>query len=114
MAVEIRMPQLGLTMEEGTIEKWFKAVGDKVAKDEPIAEISTDKLTNEIESEVDGEILAIIAEEGETIAVQGLLCIIGEPGEKYDSNQTEEKPKEEAIEEVKKEEEPKATETEAS
>jgi len=94
MAVEVRMPQLGLTMEEGTIEKWFKSVGDKVAKDEAIAEISTDKLTNEIESEVEGEILAILAEEGETVAVQGLLCIIGKPGEKIVQESTPTKPKE--------------------
>ena len=95
MAVEIRMPQLGLTMEEGTIEKWFKSVGDKVAKDEPIAEISTDKLTNEIESEAEGEILAIMAEEGETVTVQGLLCVVGAPGEQYDGNQKKESLKEE-------------------
>lgn len=85
MAVEIRMPQLGLTMEEGTIEKWFKAVGDKVAKDEALAEISTDKLTVDLESEAEGVILAIIEEEGSTVSVQGLLCIIGEAGEKIET-----------------------------
>lgn len=101
MAVEVRMPQLGLTMEEGTIEKWFKSVGDKVAKDEALAEISTDKLTNDIESEVDGVILAIRAEEGETVAVQGLLCIIGEPGEKIEQENTPMK-SEEKIKETEK------------
>ena len=85
MAVEIRMPQLGLTMEEGTIEKWFKSVGDNVAKDEALAEISTDKLTVDLESEAEGVILAIIEEEGSTVSVQGLLCIIGEPGEKIET-----------------------------
>lgn len=86
MAVEIRMPQLGLTMTEGTIEKWFKSVGDQVAKDEALAEISTDKLTVDLESEAAGEILAIIETEGSTVDVQGLLCIIGEPGEKLETN----------------------------
>lgn len=84
MATEIKMPQLGLTMTEGTIAAWLKKVGDPVAKGEPIVEITTDKLTNEIESEVDGVLLAIIAEEGEDVPVQGLVAIVGEPGEKVE------------------------------
>ncbi len=111
MAVEIRMPQLGLTMEEGTIEKWFKSVGDKVAKDEALAEISTDKLTVDLESEAEGVILAIMAEEGSTVNVQGLLCIIGESGEKLETEAAkpaEAKPVEESVpvkvEETKNEE----------
>ena len=81
MATEIIMPQLGLTMEEGTIAKWIKQVGDKVAKGDVLVEITTDKLSSEIESEVDGVLLKIVAQEGEDIPVKGLLAIIGEEGE---------------------------------
>ena len=54
MAFEIKMPQLGLTMEEGTVAKWLKQEGDTVKKGDVILEITTDKLTSEIESEGDG------------------------------------------------------------
>ncbi len=81
MAHEVLMPQLGLTMEEGTVSKWLKNKGDAVKAGEVIAEITTDKLTNEIQSEYDGVILEIIAEEGEDIPVKGLLAYIGQPGE---------------------------------
>ena len=81
MAHEVLMPQLGLTMEEGTVSKWIKQKGDAVKAGDVIAEITTDKLTNEIKSEFDGVILDIVAEEGEDIPVKGLLAYIGEPGE---------------------------------
>ncbi len=84
MATEIRMPQLGLTMEEGTIAKWLKREGDKVSVGDLLVEITTDKLSNEIESEVDGYLLKIVAQEGEDIPVKGLIAIIGEEGEKID------------------------------
>ena len=51
MATEIKMPQLGLTMEEGTVERWLKAEGDPVKAGEPLLEITTDKLTNEVAAE---------------------------------------------------------------
>ncbi len=81
MAHEILMPQLGLTMEEGTVSSWLKHEGDAVKAGDAIAEITTDKLTNEIKSEFDGIMLKIVAEEGEDIPVKGLLAYIGEPGE---------------------------------
>lgn len=81
MAFEIKMPQLGLTMEEGTVAKWLKQEGDSVKKGDVLLEITTDKLTSEIESEADGVLLKIVAEEGEDIPVKGLLGYIGEPGE---------------------------------
>ena len=81
MAHEILMPQLGLTMEEGTVSSWLKHEGDAVKAGEAIAEITTDKLTNEIKSEFDGVLLKIVAEEGEDIPVKGLLAYIGEQGE---------------------------------
>lgn len=82
MAAEIRMPQLGLTMTEGTIINWLKQVGDTVKKGEPVLEIETDKLTSEIESEADGVLLAACANEGDDVPVKGLLGVIGTKGEK--------------------------------
>ena len=81
MATEIKMPQLGLTMEEGTVERWLKAEGDAVKEGEPLLEITTDKLTNEVEAEADGVLLKIVAPEGTDVPVQGLLGWIGQPGE---------------------------------
>lgn len=81
MAFEIKMPQLGLTMEEGTVAKWLKQEGDSVKKGDVLLEITTDKLTSEIESEADGVLLKIVAEEGKDVPVKGLLGYIGEAGE---------------------------------
>ena len=80
MAYEVLMPQLGLTMEEGTVSQWIKHEGDEVKTGDVIVEI-TDKLTNEVASEHDGVMLKIVAQEGEDIPVKGLLCYIGQPGE---------------------------------
>ena len=81
MAFELKMPQLGLTMEEGTVSKWVKHEGDAVKTGDVILEITTDKLTNEVTSEVDGTLLKIVAQEGEDIPVKGTLAWIGKPGE---------------------------------
>ena len=81
MAHEILMPQLGLTMEEGTVAAWIKHEGDAVRTGEVILEITTDKLTNEVASEFDGVLLKIVAQEGEDVPVKGLLGYIGQPGE---------------------------------
>ena len=81
MAYEIKMPQFGLTMEEGTVSKWLKNEGDAVKVGDVIMEITTDKLTNEFVSEYEGVLLKIVAQEGEDIPVKGLLCYIGQPGE---------------------------------
>lgn len=85
MATEVIMPQLGLTMEEGTISKWIKQEGDKVNIGDVLVEITTDKLSSEIESEVEGILLKIVAQEGEDIPVKGLIAIIGNEGEKVDA-----------------------------
>lgn len=85
MATEIKMPQLGLTMEEGTVERWLKSVGDEIKAGEPILEITTDKLTNEVEAETDGVLLKIVADEGSDVPVQGILGYIGQPGENIDA-----------------------------
>ncbi len=81
MAFEVKMPQLGLTMEEGTVTRWVKQEGDAVKAGEVLLEITTDKLTSEVESEHDGVLLKIVAQEGEDIPVKGLLAYIGEAGE---------------------------------
>ena len=81
MAYELKMPQLGLTMEEGTVSKWIKKEGDAVKVGDVIVEITTDKLTNEVISETEGTLLKIVAQEGDDIPVKGLLAYIGQPGE---------------------------------
>lgn len=85
MAFEIKMPQLGLTMEEGTVAQWLKQEGDTVKKGDVLLEITTDKLTSEIESEEDGVLIKIVAKEGEDVPVKGLLGYIGEAGETVDA-----------------------------
>lgn len=81
MAYELIMPQLGLTMEEGTVSQWIKREGDEVKVGDIILEITTDKLTNEVVSEYEGTLLKIVAQEGDDIPVKGLLAYIGQPGE---------------------------------
>ena len=81
MAFEVLMPQLGLTMEEGTVSQWVKHEGDTVKTGDVLLEITTDKLTNEVTSEHDGVLLKIVAQEGEDVPVKGLLCYVGQPGE---------------------------------
>ena len=81
MAYEVLMPQLGLTMEEGTVSQWVKHEGDPVKTGDVLLEITTDKLTNEVTSEHDGVLLRIVAQEGEDVPVKGLLCYVGQAGE---------------------------------
>ena len=81
MAYELKMPQLGLTMEEGTVSRWIKKEGDTIAIGEAILEITTDKLTNEVISETEGTLLKIVAQEGDDVPVKGTLAWIGKPGE---------------------------------
>ena len=82
MATEYKMPQLGLTMTEGTVTKWFKAVGDMVAVGDVLVEVATDKITNQLEANVAGVMLEIIVAEGATAPVQAVIAVIGQPGEK--------------------------------
>ncbi len=71
------MPQLGETVTEGTITKWFKAVGDTVERDEPLFEVSTDKVDSEVPSPAAGVLTAILVEEGDTVDVGAKLAVIG-------------------------------------
>lgn len=83
MATEIKMPQFGVSMETGTVSQWNIAVGDTVKAGDVLASIETEKLTNDVVSEVDGVVLAIAAREGEDVPVQGLLAVVGQPGERW-------------------------------
>ncbi|QYB05185.1 2-oxoglutarate dehydrogenase, E2 component, dihydrolipoamide succinyltransferase [Rhodococcus sp. USK10] len=73
----VNMPELGESVTEGTVTRWLKAVGDEVAVDEPLVEVSTDKVDTEIPSPVAGTLLEISAEEDDTVAVGGQLAVIG-------------------------------------
>lgn len=81
MAEIVNMPRLSDTMEEGTVAKWLKKVGDKVSEGDILAEIETDKATMEFESFNEGTLLHIGIQEGETAPVDTLLAIIGDEGE---------------------------------
>jgi pyruvate dehydrogenase E2 component (dihydrolipoamide acetyltransferase) len=86
MATDITMPQLSDTMDQGTILKWFKKVGDPVSRGDALAEVATDKADLEIESFDEGTLLEIKASEGETVKVGSLIAVIGEAGEKPSSS----------------------------
>lgn len=75
------MPQLGETVTEGTITRWFKQVGDSVAEDEPLFEVSTDKVDSEVPSPMSGTLTEILVEEGDTVDVGTVLARIGDEGD---------------------------------
>ncbi|MGJ4091356.1 2-oxoglutarate dehydrogenase, E2 component, dihydrolipoamide succinyltransferase [Corynebacterium macclintockiae] len=81
MAYSVEMPELGESVTEGTVTQWLKKVGDKVSVDEPLLEVSTDKVDTEIPSPVSGVLLKIIAEEDDTVDVGAVIAEIGEEGE---------------------------------
>ncbi len=81
MATEVVMPQMGESIAEGTIVRWIKKVGDAVDKDEPLFEISTDKVDAEIPSPGAGVLLEIAVKEGETVPVNSVVALIGVAGE---------------------------------
>lgn len=81
MAHSVVMPELGESVTEGTITQWLKAVGDTVSVDEPLLEVSTDKVDTEVPSPVAGVLLEIRAEEDDTIEVGDVIAIIGDAGE---------------------------------
>jgi pyruvate dehydrogenase E2 component (dihydrolipoamide acetyltransferase) len=80
MATEIKLPRLGQGMESGTIIKWLKSEGDRVEKGEPLYELDTDKVTQEVESDASGVLLRIAVAEGE-VQVGHTIAVIGEQGE---------------------------------
>jgi len=122
MAEKITMPRLSDTMEEGTVVKWHKNVGDKVSEGDILAEIETDKAIQEFESEYDGVLLYRGVEEGKSAKVDTVLAIIGEEGEEFSAEgneesspkeeKTEESAEEEAVEDTESAEKPEAKTTE--
>lgn len=81
MAVDVIMPQMGESVAEGTLVRWLKSVGDTVERDEPIFEITTDKVDAEIPSPEAGVLLAIKVQEGETVEVGTVVAVLGVAGE---------------------------------
>ena len=81
MATDVLMPQMGESIAEGTITKWLVRVGDPVERDQPLFEISTDKVDAEIPSPASGVLLEIHNQEGETVAVDQVVAVIGDAGE---------------------------------
>src|SRR5947207_2817483 len=81
MATDVVMPQMGESIAEGTIVRWIKKVGEKVDRDEPLFEISTDKVDAEIPSPVAGVVSEIRVQEGETVPVNSVVAVIGPAGE---------------------------------
>ncbi len=77
---EVTLPQLGETVTEGTITRWFKKVGDTVAADEPLFEVSTDKVDTEVPSPVAGILTEIRVPEGETVPVGAVIGVVGDAG----------------------------------
>src|SRR4051812_25517993 len=80
MATDVIMPQMGESIAEGTIVRWIKKVGDKVDRDEPLFEISTDKVDAEIPSPAAGVVSEIRVKEGETVPVNSVVAVIGAAG----------------------------------
>src|SRR5881398_1807210 len=76
MSEEVKMPQMGESIAEGTIVKWLKKVGDSVKRDEPLFEISTDKVDAEIPAPSAGVLAEIKVQEGQTVPVQTLVAVI--------------------------------------
>jgi pyruvate dehydrogenase E2 component (dihydrolipoamide acetyltransferase) len=94
MADEVKLPRLGQGMESGTIVKWLKAEGDQVEKGEPLYELDTDKVTQEVEAEASGVLLKITVPEGEA-DVGTTIAVIGEQGEDVSALAVAEAPQEE-------------------
>lgn len=81
MATPITMPKLGLSMKTGTISKWMKNEGDNIKRGEFLVEITTEKITNKVESKAEGVLLKITAPKDSVRPVGALICVIGEAGE---------------------------------
>ncbi|MFP7221846.1 dihydrolipoamide acetyltransferase family protein [Priestia filamentosa] len=103
MAIEkMTMPQLGESVTEGTISSWLISAGDTVQKYDPIAEVTTDKVTAEVPSSFEGKITEIVAKEGETIPVGETICYIEVEGSSAENKEeTTEKPREKESEKPK-------------
>ena len=81
MAITVELPHVGESVVEGTIGKWLKQPGDSVRRYEPLVEVVTDKVTMEVPSPVEGELLRVLAAEGETLPMGAPIAEVGDPGE---------------------------------
>ena len=119
-AADVEMPELGESVTEGTITQWLKSVGETVEVDEPLLEVSTDKVDTEIPSPVAGTLVEILADEDDTIEVGEVIARIGDENATASSSEAKPEPQEEKKEEPKAEEkeekkpEPKAEEKKES
>jgi pyruvate dehydrogenase E2 component (dihydrolipoamide acetyltransferase) len=112
---QVTLPRLGQGMESGTIVRWLKSEGDQVEKGEPLYELDTEKVTQEVEADASGVLLKILAGEGEEIEVGKAIAVIGEEGEDVPDAEpeateepaAEEEPAEEKEEPAAEKEEPK-------
>src|ERR1043165_7896700 len=79
-AIDVVMPQMGVSVSEGTITKWLKQEGEQIAADEPLLEISTDKVDTEVPSPGEGVVQQILVQEGQTVDVGTKLAVIAPAG----------------------------------
>ena len=108
MATSVTLPALGESVTEGTVTRWLKQPGEQVAVDEPLLEVSTDKVDTEIPSPVAGTLLEIKAEEDETVEVGAELAVIGSADDAPAQATPEAQPKDEEQAEKKAEQEEQA------
>lgn len=100
MKVDVIMPKMGESLQEGTIIRWTKNIGDKVERDETILEISTDKVDTEVPSPVDGVLSEILAQENETVEVGKVIARISTDGDKAAPSTPKAEEKEEVVAET--------------
>jgi len=90
MPLEIKVPSLGQSVPEATVNKWLKKEGDEVATDEAVVELETDKITMEVTAFRGGKLARIEKKEGDTVSVGEVLGLIAEPGEEVTAPREEE------------------------
>jgi pyruvate dehydrogenase E2 component (dihydrolipoamide acetyltransferase) len=103
MATEIKLPRLGQGMESGTVVRWLKQEGERVEKGEPLYELDTEKVTQEVEADASGVLLKIAVQEGE-VPVGQTIAVIGEEGEEVSAEEEPEPEAEAEVEEAPEEE----------
>ncbi len=108
MAISVQMPALGESVTEGTVTRWLKQEGDTVEEDEPLLEVSTDKVDTEIPSPASGVLTKIVAQEDDTVEVGGELAVIGDAADAADNGAAGASSGETAAEEPEPEPEPEA------
>ena len=109
--VEVVMPQMGVSVSEGTITKWLKQEGEPIARDEALLEISTDKVDTEVPSPGEGVVAKILVQEGETVDVGTVLAVIAPEGAEVSTPEPAEAPPEPATQPAADGSEAAATET---